>query len=117
MSFVTEKIVRALRTHICEGCDQDIEPGTNYLRFTGVDDRIYKLAYHPECRAVECELNRVNGLWGDDWMPLWMHVDEAPESLLEDIDPIVAARFRERARKSEAAHAARLEAHLKTEED
>jgi len=89
MSFVTEKIVRARRTHICEGCDQDIEPGTNYLRFTGVDDRIYNLAYHQDCRAVECELNRVNDLW--DWMPLWMHIEGAGAELLNEIDPAVAA--------------------------
>lgn len=113
MAFISEKTVKARKAHICDGCCTEIVPRTTYNEYRGYNDGHYTLRHHIECMKVERELNRVNDLTDDEWMPLHEHYNGAGPDLLTEIDPVVADRLRlwvkqseERRRAKRAAQAA-----------
>lgn len=95
MSFAREYPVKAVRKrHRCECCRTFIEIGEAATRWVGMSDGdFYSIIMHPDCRAVEREMNELRDWrWGDDWLPLHERDPEDDEWIAAE-HPEIAARL------------------------
>jgi len=94
MNFTREYGVKSVRKRVqCVGCLQHVEVGEPAHRWVGhVDGDFNAVAYHPDCRLAEVEMNRLHCTWGDEWSGLSEIELDDHEWLLADF-PTVAARF------------------------
>lgn len=78
MEFFSERYVKAKKPHRCDACQTQIEKGIahSYMAFK-VDGIFWTARNHLECRAAECGLAELHGLFGgEDW--IFLH-DLEPE--------------------------------------
>lgn len=95
MTFTREWAVKAVRTDArCVGCHRAIELGQPAIRWAGLTDGDFGTAvYHPDCRAAEIALNRLNSSWHpDEWIPI-SDLDREDRDWLLGHHPTVAARM------------------------
>lgn len=72
---LSERQHKARKRYLCDSCHKEwIEPGEQYLRYTGVyDGEMVSVAFHPDCRDWEGHLNRRYGTDNEDE---WQSLDE-----------------------------------------
>lgn len=97
MGVSREETRKARKPHRCDCCDQMIQPGEEYLYAAGhdTDGDFGEWHFHPDCRAWEVKLCRMNDLHADEWMTLAEHVDGGGIGVLDGAPEAVRARFPE----------------------
>lgn len=98
MEFWSETKPAAKVEHKCEACRHTIAVGEQYSRMAGkYDGYFFAVKQHLECRAAECALANIKGLFGGEE---WCHLNDLdePDDLiwLQAEHPIVFERIKER---------------------
>ena len=94
MDFARESDHTARKEYRCNCCLKKISPGERITRWAGVTDGLFQTAImHPDCHAVELQLNLMMDLNEDEWAPLHDLVREGGKEMLDDAPESVRARF------------------------
>jgi len=94
VSFTNEKTVKAVRKPAqCCACGKMIEIGESAVRWAGMTDGDFSsVAYHPDCRQAEVEINRLHDTYFDEWFGL-SEIEWEDHRWLLETHPAVAARM------------------------
>lgn len=95
--MLREKNIKAKKMHTCDACLSRIQAGEDCISWAGIwEGDFYSGYFHPECRDWEVHCNKINGYYGEDWMPLHEHLTEGGRVMLDGAPEIVKLRFPER---------------------
>jgi hypothetical protein len=84
----------ARKPHTCASCTTEIPAGSQYIRWSWASDgTAYSVQYHADCYELECELNMVNGTYGEGWMSVHDCVTNGGIEVLDGASSAVRARF------------------------
>ena len=94
MSFYRATERTARKRHLCLACHTHVEPGERYLNCAGNSDGdIWFGAYHPDCHAIEIDLNDLTGRRHDEWSSLDEIVANDGFEVLDDAPASIRLRF------------------------
>lgn len=92
MRLSDQRINRTRKDHLCEGCGKPIPAGCQAYKYTGIEDGIFSLYYHPDCREAEIQLNELHSLMWDEWISL-RDIEREDHEWLRENHAVVAARL------------------------